>query len=82
MNEQDLRPIVLVLVLTMMLLLVVALVAHFVIRGAVRSLIQRATAAQLVKDHSALLAGKQLRQIDASKAETSRILLEALRVKV
>ena len=54
-------PIVVVIVLVMMLLLVVALVAHFVIRGAVRSLIQRATAAQLVKDHSALLAGKPRR---------------------
>ena len=82
MWEDEVRPIVVVLVLVMMVLLVVALVAHFVIRGAVRSLVQRATAAQLVKDHAALCAGKPLRQIDASKAETSKVLLEALRVKV
>ena len=82
MWEDDVRPIVLVLVLVMMILLVVALVAHFVIRGAVRGLLQKATAAQLVKDHAALLAGKPLRQIDASKAETSKVLLEALRAKV
>ena len=82
MNENDFRPIVLILVLAMMVLLVVALVAHFVIRGAVRSLVQRATAAQLVKDAAALRAGQPLRQIDASKAETSKVLLEALHVKV
>ena len=82
MNEQDLRPIVLVLVLAMMVLLVVALVAHFVIRGAVRGLLQKATAAQLVKDHAALLAGQPLQQINASKATTSKVLLEALRAKV
>ena len=82
MNENDLRPIVLVLVLVMMLILVIALVAHFVIRSTIRSLVQKATAAQLVKDAAALREGKPLQQINTSKAETSKVLLEALRAKV
>ena len=71
-----------VLVLAMMVLLVVALVAHFVIRGVVRSLVQKAAAAQLLKDAAALREGRPLQQIHASKAETSKVLLEALRAKV
>ena len=82
MEEKDYRPVVLVIVLIMMLVLVVAIAAHFAIRHMISRAVQKVAAAQLQKDAAALRAGRPLQQINASKAATSKVLLQALCAKV
>ena len=61
---------------------VVAVAAHFAIRRMISRAAQKVAAAQLQKDAAALRAGRPLQQINASKAATSKALLQALCAKV
>ena len=78
MWEDEVRPIVVVLVLVMMVLLVVALVLHFVVRRAVQDLIARSVAKQLQMDALAFKTGAPLRQLGASPATTNRTLFKTV----
>ena len=82
MEEKDYRPAILVAILVMLCLLVVAVAAHFAIRRMISRAVQKVAAAQLQKDAAALRAGRPLQQINASKAATSKALLQALCAKV
>ena len=77
-EEDDYRPLVVVLVLSMLCLLVLGLVAHFLIRRAVRDLIARSAAKQLQMDAHAFKTGAPLRQLGASPTTTNRTLFKAI----
>ena len=54
MAESDYRPLIAAIVLGMMCVVVVGVAAHFVIRNAIRDLVERTAAKQLLKDAEAL----------------------------
>jgi hypothetical protein len=82
MAESDYRPLISAIVLGMMCVVVVGVAAHFVIRNAIRDLVERTAAKQLLKDAEALRQGKPLQQINSTRAATSKVLLQAMCAKV
>ena len=70
--------VILALVAIMMAVVVLAVVAHFLIRRAVRDLIARSAARQLQMDAHAFKTGAPLRQLGASPATSNRTLFKSI----
>ena len=77
MWEDDYRPLVVVLVLSMLCLLALGLVAHFLVRRAVRDLIAQASHKQLLLDAENMRLGRPLRAIGGDSGSANRKLLAA-----
>ena len=78
MSETDPRPLLFAIILGMMAVVAVATAAHFVVRRAVRDLIERTAARQLQLDALAFKTRVPLRQLDASRTATTRTLFKTI----
>ena len=76
--SEEYRPFILALVAVMMVVVVLAIVAHFLIRRAVRDLIARSAAKQLQMDLHSFKTGAPLKQLNASPTTTNRTLFKAI----
>lgn len=78
MWENDYRPLVLVLVLSMLCLLVLGLVVYFLVRRAVRDLIAQSSEKQLLADALSIRNGQPLRPLRGDPSSVNRKLLATL----
>ena len=77
MNEKDYRPAILAAILCMMCVVAVGVVGHFLVRQAIRELVERTARRQLIHDFKAMREGRELQSLHSTPSATSKALLAA-----
>lgn len=78
MDERDYRPAILVAILVMLCLIVAGVLAHFLVRRAVRDLIAQQSEKQLLADALSIRNGQALRPLRGDPNSVNRKLLATL----
>lgn len=76
--SEEYRPLILALVAIMMAVVILAVVAHFLIRRAVRDLIAKSSEKQLLADVLSIQKGLPLRPLRGDPSSVNRKLLATL----